>query len=55
MYRGQVRQMKEELAKPFAYEEQLETKSRQLALINAELDLENKSERIVMYEGLETA
>jgi hypothetical protein len=55
-YQEQTIQMQEELAKPFSYEEKLETKSRQLALINAELDLENEKVRVVMEEdGLETA
>lgn len=54
-YQEQVRQLAEEVAKPFTYEKELETKSRRLAQINSELDLENQSVRVVMDEGLETA
>ena len=54
-YQEQLRQLKEEVAKPFVYEKELQEKSRQLAQINAELDLENKSARVVMDEDLETA
>ena len=54
-YKEQLGQMQEEVAKPFVYEKEMQEKSKRLSLLNSELDLENKTEHVVMDEGLETA